>query len=91
MNRDELNKLWKAWADQTEFCQLNPEDKHTDFVIDGVLKIEKEREQKFCPCRLGDGTRKRDLELLCPCNFKVQKTWTEKGECWCGLFIKKEG
>ncbi|MCK4336060.1 MAG: hypothetical protein KAT94_00735 [Candidatus Aenigmarchaeota archaeon] len=36
-----------------------------------------------------DGTREGDLKLMCPCNFKVQENWKKKGECWCGLFIKR--
>ena len=35
------------------------------------------------------GDRQADINLVCPCNFKVQRTWKENGECWCGLFVKK--
>jgi ferredoxin-thioredoxin reductase catalytic subunit len=44
---------------------------------------------KLCPCRLRDGTRNKDLELICPCNFKIQDTWKNKDMCWCGLFFKR--
>jgi ferredoxin-thioredoxin reductase catalytic subunit len=44
---------------------------------------------RLCPCRLRDGSRERDLELLCPCNFKHHDTWRNEGRCWCGLFVRE--
>jgi len=58
-------------------------------VVEGVLENEKKYGLKLCPCRLRDGTRERDLELLCPCNFKAQETWKNEGRCWCGLFVRR--
>jgi ferredoxin-thioredoxin reductase catalytic subunit len=88
MNKEELIKAWEIFTEENDF-KLNPDSKHVEMVADGVLKNEEKFGLKLCPCRLRDGTRKRDLELICPCNFKIQKTWKEKGECWCGLFVKK--
>jgi ferredoxin-thioredoxin reductase catalytic subunit len=31
-----------------------------------------------------------DLELLCPCNFKIQDVWGREGRCWFGLFFLKD-
>jgi len=58
-------------------------------VVEGVLENEKKYGLKLCPCRLRDGTRERDLELFCPCNFKAQETWKNEGRCWCGLFVRR--
>ena len=44
---------------------------------------------KLCPCRLRDGSKERDMELICPCNFFKQDVWREQKRCWCGLFVKK--
>lgn len=82
----ELIELWKKFAEKADF-KLNNLD-HVKNVEKGVLEIEKQTGLRFCPCRLRDGTRETDLELLCPCNFKIQKTWKEHGRCWCGLFVK---
>ncbi len=89
MNKEQLIKVWKMFAEKNNF-QLNPDNSMVDMVADGVLNNEKKHGMKLCPCRLRDGTRERDLELLCPCNFKTHKTWEEKGMCHCGLFVKKE-
>ncbi len=89
MNKEELKKSWEMFTEKNDFM-LNPDDKHVDMVIDGVLENEKKCGLKLCPCRLGDSTRKMDLELICPCNFKIQEKWKNKGECWCGLFVRRK-
>ncbi len=88
MNKEELIKTWERFTEKNDFI-LNPDKVHVEKIAEGVLKLEKEHGLKLCPCRLRDGSKKRDIELLCPCNFKIQKTWKEKGECWCGLFVRK--
>ena len=82
----ELIKIWEKFVEKADF-KLN-DKAHVENVVRGVLEIEKQVGLRFCPCRLRDGTRETDLELLCPCNFKVQKNWKEHGRCWCGLFVK---
>jgi len=89
MSEEELIKIWEKFAENNDFM-LNPDKKHVGLVAKGVLINEKKSGLKLCPCRLRDGTRERDLQLICPCNFKAQDVWREKGRCWCGLFVKKE-
>jgi len=88
MNPKELKESWKAFTEKNDF-KLNPDEKHVDTVVKGVLENEKKVGLKLCPCRLRDKTRGRDMELICPCNFKIQDTWKNKGMCWCGLFVKR--
>jgi ferredoxin-thioredoxin reductase catalytic subunit len=87
MNTAELRTAWAKFTENNDFI-LNTDEDHVGMVISGVLDNETEYGLKLCPCRLRDGTRQRDLELICPCNFKIQDTWENKGQCWCGLFIK---
>jgi len=88
MNEEELKKVWEEFSKNNDF-KLNPDQEHVDMVAKGVLKNEEKHGLKLCPCRLRDGTREKDLELICPCNFKTHDTWESKGMCWCGLFVKK--
>lgn len=88
MNKEELRNAWEKFTENNDF-KLNPDSKHVDIVVEGVLENEKKHGLKLCPCRLRDGTKEKDLELICPCHFQIQETWKEKGECWCGLFFKK--
>ena len=88
MNAEELRAAWAKFTENNDFI-LNTDEDHVNMVINGVLDNEREYGLKLCPCRLRDGTRQRDLELLCPCDFKNQDVWETEGRCWCGLFIKR--
>ena len=93
MEPEELRNVWEIFTQGNEF-KLNPDKEHVDIVIKGVLENEKKFGLKLCPCRLRDGTREKDLELICPCNFKIHNTWLSpisgrKAMCWCGLFVKE--
>jgi ferredoxin-thioredoxin reductase catalytic subunit len=88
MNEEDLKRVWKGFTEKNDFM-LNPDHKHVDAIVKGVLKNEDIHGLRLCPCRLRDGTREKDIELLCPCNFKAHNTWREHGRCWCGLFVKR--
>lgn len=93
MNEEGLKKVWKQFTEKNDF-KLNPDKEHVALIVKGVLENEKKHGLKLCPCRLRDGTIEKDLELICPCNFKTHETWSNprKGEvprCWCGLFVKR--
>ena len=89
MDKEGLLKVWEKFAEKNDFM-LNPDKEHVDMIAQGVLANEKEHGLKLCPCRIRDGTKERDLELICPCNFKAQDVWKEKSQCWCGLFVKRK-
>jgi ferredoxin-thioredoxin reductase catalytic subunit len=93
MEPDELLKVWEAFTKDNDF-KLNPDKAHVDFIVKGVLVNEEKYGLKLCPCRLRDGSRGRDLELICPCNFKTHTTWLNPVSgrevmCWCGLFVRR--
>ncbi len=82
----------KAWSDLTtksEF-RLWDDKESVKTLSEGVLENDKNKGLKYCPCRITTGDKEKDLSLVCPCNFKTQKTWKEYGECWCGLFVRRK-
>ena len=88
MDKNELIKVWDKFTEGNDFV-LNPDRKKVGMLADGVLNNEKNHGLKYCPCRLRTRDFEKDLLLVCPCNFKMQKTWREKGECWCSLFVRR--
>ncbi|HLC64515.1 MAG TPA: ferredoxin-thioredoxin reductase catalytic domain-containing protein [Candidatus Nanoarchaeia archaeon] len=93
----EVEKLIEAWnryaknfnaANEANKFVLNPDRERVKRLARGVLSNEKNHGLKYCPCRLSTGEREKDLLLICPCNFFIQQTWKEKGECWCSLFVR---
>ncbi len=83
-----LIAIWEEFVRKNNKFILNPDRKWVEKVAIGVLENERRYGLKYCPCRLTSGKKQIDLELICPCNFFIQNTWKEKGECWCGLFHK---
>ena len=95
MGKEEIDKLVKIWQDfaglQTDDkFFLNPDMKRVEQLAKGVLDNEEIHGLKFCPCRITTGRFDDDIKIICPCNFRMQKTWQDKGECWCSLFVKKK-
>lgn len=83
---EEFLGVLKDFAAKNDF-KLNPDIEHVSFTIEGVLRNERSKGLKYCPCRVPSGNFFTDLDLICPCNFKAQETWEEQGRCWCGLFV----
>ncbi len=81
-------KIWDRWTLDKNF-KLNPDKIHTETATEGAIENEKKTGLKYCPCRLRTGDFEKDIDLICPCNFKIMKTWQDKGMCWCGLFVRK--
>ena len=87
---DQLIIWWQAFAGREGSFVLNPDIKRVRLLAKGVLSNEKNHGLKYCPCRMTTNRKEEDLKLICPCNFKIQKTWMDKGECWCSLFVKSK-
>jgi ferredoxin-thioredoxin reductase catalytic subunit len=39
-----------------------------------------------CPCRLASGNREKDLDIVCPCNYR-DSDLNDYGACFCGLYV----
>lgn len=85
---EEFIGIIRDWTEKNDFF-LNPDNEHVTFTLEGVLRSERTKGLKYCPCRVPSDNFKKDLDLICPCNFRIQETWEEQGRCWCGLFVKK--
>jgi ferredoxin-thioredoxin reductase catalytic subunit len=94
MDKQRIDKLiakWKEFAarqEELEKFKLNSDMERVNLLAEGVLNNEDNHGFKYCPCRLSSGDKEADARLICPCNFKSQKIWKEKGECWCSLFVR---
>ena len=41
-----------------------------------------------CPCRLANGKRELDQDVICPCTYREPDV-LEFGACYCGLYVSK--
>ncbi len=88
-NRQKFLNAIEKFAEKNEF-QVNPDKEKVRMLLDGVFNNEQNYGLKYCPCRLITKDFKEDLLLVCPCNFLIHDTYREKGECWCGLFVRRK-
>lgn len=65
---------------------LNPD---VDLVMDlmaGLLTNQDRYGYLACPCRLADGVRAQDLDIICPCDYR-DPDLAEFGACYCALYV----
>ena len=74
---------------ETAGYYLNPD---VDFVLDlmeGLLTNEERYGYGACPCRLAAGVREKDLDIICPCDYR-DADLNEYGACYCALYVSEE-
>lgn len=67
-------------------------NKDKDWVLSilGDLLINKDRYGYMaCPCRLASGTREKDADIICPCQYRPEDI-KEYGSCYCNLYVSPE-
>jgi ferredoxin-thioredoxin reductase catalytic chain len=68
---------------------LNPDSAFTRELAEGLLANEKRFGHQACPCRLADGVRQEDLDIICPCDYR-DADLNDFGACYCALYVSKD-
>jgi ferredoxin-thioredoxin reductase catalytic subunit len=68
---------------------FNPDQEFTKDLIRSLLFNEKRYGYRACPCRLAEGIKEQDLDIICPCDYRDPDT-AEYGSCFCGLYVSQE-
>jgi len=68
---------------------LNPNVEFTKNLIKGLLMNQKRYGYWACPCRLASGKKEKDLDLICPCDYRDQDI-SEFGCCYCSLYLSEK-
>jgi ferredoxin-thioredoxin reductase catalytic subunit len=68
---------------------LNPDREDTLALCEGLATNTKRYGYQSCPCRMGEGKRDRDLDIVCPCDYR-DPDLNEWGACYCALYVTKE-
>lgn len=90
MDKNDFVAAIEQFAEKSEF-QVNPDKEKIAPLFEGMFNSEANYGLKYCPCRMIEKDLENDIKLICPCNFLIHETYQDKdkGECWCGLFIKR--
>ena len=65
---------------------LNPEETFTKELIRGLIVNQKRYGYNSCPCRLSEGDKWKDMDIVCPCDYRDQDL-SEFGACYCALYV----
>lgn len=68
---------------------LNPDKEFVLDLIDGLMTNEKRYGYQSCPCRLAEGKKELDLDIICPCDYR-DPDLNEYGACYCALYVSQE-
>ncbi|MCJ7611100.1 MAG: hypothetical protein MUP19_02460 [Candidatus Aminicenantes bacterium] len=89
-SREKFLEAIQTFAEKNEF-RVNPDQDKVNTLLDGLTANENKHGLKYCPCRLISKNFAEDSQLVCPCHFRIHETYKgqDKGECWCGLFVRR--
>jgi ferredoxin-thioredoxin reductase catalytic subunit len=68
---------------------LNPDREFTRGLVEGLLVNERRYGYPACPCRLATGDKQKDLDIICPCDYR-DPDLAEWGACYCALYVSDE-
>ena len=68
---------------------LNPDEDFTRDLIEALLTNTQRYGYRSCPCRLAEGVREKDLDIICPCDYR-DPDLAEFGACYCALYVSRD-
>jgi ferredoxin-thioredoxin reductase catalytic chain len=68
---------------------LNPNREDTLALCEGLLTNTRRYGYQSCPCRIAAGKREKDLDIICPCDYR-DPDLNDWGACYCALYVTKE-
>lgn len=79
----EVLDLYRRLDEDAEYAgyHLNPDREFTLVIVDGLLRNRERYGYMLCPCRIGEGEREKDLDIICPCDYR-DADLDEYGQCY---------
>jgi ferredoxin-thioredoxin reductase catalytic chain len=68
---------------------LNPDKEFVLSLMEGLLTNGERHGYQSCPCRLAEGVREKDLDIICPCDYR-DPDLDDYGACYCALYVSEE-
>jgi ferredoxin-thioredoxin reductase catalytic chain len=83
MSEDEVTRAWHDLDRDAEAggYHLNPDQEFTQDLVRGLMANEARYGYQSCPCRMASGDRARDLDIVCPCDYR-DPDLSEFGTCY---------
>ena len=87
MSPKELYQRLKQEAEASGYL-LNPDLEFVMDLMEGLVTNQERYGYLACPCRLADGVREKDLDIICPCDYR-DPDLSEHGACYCALYVSE--
>ena len=83
-----IDKLFKRLDREAKSggYNLNPDTEFTFGLVEGLIVNQMRYGYRACPCRLADGVREMDLDIICPCDYR-DPDLVDYGMCYCALYV----
>ena len=83
MTEEEVKRAWQTLDRDAEAAgyHLNPDQEFTLDLVHGLLANEARYGYQSCPCRMASGQGARDLDIICPCDYRDADV-SEFGTCY---------
>ncbi len=89
--KEEIDALYECLDREAEASgyHLNPDEEFTRELVEGLLVNERRYGYWACPCRLATGDKQKDLDIICPCDYR-DPDLLDWGACYCCLYVSEE-
>ncbi|MDR0900994.1 MAG: ferredoxin:glutaredoxin reductase [Methanobrevibacter sp.] len=68
---------------------ISDDKEFVDSLLDGINKNIERYGYAACPCRLASGNEEKDLDMICPCNYRDDDL-SDYGACFCALYVTED-
>lgn len=84
---NEINEYYERLKKSCGAYKLNPDTDFVKMLIEGILQNRARYGLDTCPCRLFDGEKEDNKDIVCPCVYR-EDDLAEYGACYCALYVK---
>lgn len=86
--QEEIDRLYERLDREAEAggYHLNPDVEFTKDLVRGLIVNQRRYGYPACPCRLAEGEKIEDLDIICPCDYRDADI-NEHDACYCALYV----
>ena len=88
---EQVNDLYNQLSADAQSAgyNLNPDADFAKDLVRGLLSNNARYGYQSCPCRLAEGDKVDDLDIICPCDYRDDDI-DEYGFCYCALYVSQD-
>ena len=90
ISKERIKVLYDQLKNEAESFgyHLNPDEDFTKELIKGLIINNDRYGYRACPCRLASGEKSKDIDIICPCDYR-DPDLSEYDTCYCSLYVSK--